>query len=1033
MLYFPFHVSRRHQARAQASAGTVLLRLLPPGFLAAALLFSWSGEARAEWPDVPSDIPSITEIEDAASDSGWTAGTNTIWNLTWAKKVYYLGWLPPDKSEEGREPTALPGPRRELPSSWDWTSVDGENHVSPVKNQADCGSCWAFAACGVLESLREIKGKTDCGFDDLSEQFVVSCCETAGGCEGGSAPAPANFLRDTGTPDEDCLSYQAKDSVGGVPCSDRCDDWSDRLRKITSWSYVRDGGLASQPGAVDSLKQAVYNAPQWVTFLVYADFYAYKSGVYRHVLGPYVGGHAVVLVGYDDDNSCFICKNSWGKDWGESGYFRIAYSQVYSTVRFGGYCVSYSLDAPGGGGVGFDYSAGHGAWDWRTGNLLLSANFDNWVAQTTLPFSASTFCSGNTVLRISTNGWVGLGAEVREESWPDHYPIPEPAGPTQMLAPLWTDLDASIPGAEILTAQTPDHRFVVEYRNILNKSNGTLETFEVQILDPAWYPTRTGDAIVQFQYQQHAPTGTYHTVGIESRGETNGIQCYYNGQGEPIAPYTALEFRPLGHGDEREPLPAILTSLFYDEPYVRMGWDNPVDDVANFPLLFLTGVVVERDGEPIADLLGSPGEAMTYDYRELGTGSHTYTVRPYVGQRPAAAAGGPLSIPARVDTEDHDIGGVLFTVSDQGTCGFLDAGQTQGQGFRYPPSAANCLYIASLWAGTSPQYALNRDYLEDPFADWLVLDDLVTPDPSISDQDFRAAFDDGGHAVPRGLKVTQDSWAWSDPPDDGFVIVRYRLENTGAEPINGLFAGVFADWDVGTDPWHNQGGVNADLKLVYMWHGTGLPYAGIALLDSLPTDPPPANLSLVHNATYVYPQSYLLDEDRWEFLSAADPAHTVLRSPQPDDWGVVASAGPFDLPPGGVARAVFAFVGGSDEADLLANAAAAQSRYAQGASMVDDITPRDLRVRLLPSRPNPFRGATLVSYSLPVTGRVEVSVHDAAGRLVRVLARESQEAGEHRVIWDGRGESGQAVASGAYFIRLTAAGHSATQRLVRVR
>ena len=51
--------------------------------------------------------------------------------------------------------------------------------------------------------------------------------------------------------------------------------------------------------------------------------------------GKLVGGHAVLIVGWDDAEECFIVKNSWGENWGENGYFRIAYSQVTNQVRFG--------------------------------------------------------------------------------------------------------------------------------------------------------------------------------------------------------------------------------------------------------------------------------------------------------------------------------------------------------------------------------------------------------------------------------------------------------------------------------------------------------------------------------------------------------------------------------------------------------------------------------------------------------------------------------------------------------------------------
>jgi hypothetical protein len=57
---------------------------------------------------------------------------------------------------------------------------------------------------------------------------------------------------------------------------------------------------------------------------VYDDFYSYRNGVYARTSGAsYEGGHAVLIVGYDDGDNCWICKNSWGTGWGENGYFKI--------------------------------------------------------------------------------------------------------------------------------------------------------------------------------------------------------------------------------------------------------------------------------------------------------------------------------------------------------------------------------------------------------------------------------------------------------------------------------------------------------------------------------------------------------------------------------------------------------------------------------------------------------------------------------------------------------------------------------------
>jgi hypothetical protein len=67
---------------------------------------------------------------------------------------------------------------------------------------------------------------------------------------------------------------------------------------------------------------------------VYRDFMFYKEGIYRHVTGDLVGYHAVCCVGYDQADGCWICKNSWGTEWGDDGYFKIAYGEADMDTQF---------------------------------------------------------------------------------------------------------------------------------------------------------------------------------------------------------------------------------------------------------------------------------------------------------------------------------------------------------------------------------------------------------------------------------------------------------------------------------------------------------------------------------------------------------------------------------------------------------------------------------------------------------------------------------------------------------------------------
>ena len=201
-----------------------------------------------------------------------------------------------------------------LARSADWSAFD-----SPVKAQGQCGSCWAFAVVAAIENA---------GLqNDLSEQVLVSCSE-AGTCGGGYYENALRYVRTSGLPDESSYPYAETNGDCTIKQSDPT-----FLERVTSVTTSMWGDKAQ----LDDLKAALQNGPVIGTMLVYADFYAYKSGIYHHSSGAFKGYHAVLIVGYNDDLRCFKAKNSWGSSWGEGGYFRIAYDDLANGVEFGGF------------------------------------------------------------------------------------------------------------------------------------------------------------------------------------------------------------------------------------------------------------------------------------------------------------------------------------------------------------------------------------------------------------------------------------------------------------------------------------------------------------------------------------------------------------------------------------------------------------------------------------------------------------------------------------------------------------------------
>jgi C1A family cysteine protease len=204
-------------------------------------------------------------------------------------------------------------------SDLDWRDYQGKNYTPPVMNQGRCGSCVAFAAVATLEAQLNITRKTPQSPWAFSPQHLFAC--GGGGCETGWQPMSAvSFLKSKGVPDEACFPYESGAMGKDAACTSTCSNAAARSEKIV------EGTMPSfffpNPAAV---KEALKKGPLMATMRVHEDFVFYKGGVYKHTTGKALGGHAIMLVGYNDAEKYWILQNSWGEEWGENGYFRVHY------------------------------------------------------------------------------------------------------------------------------------------------------------------------------------------------------------------------------------------------------------------------------------------------------------------------------------------------------------------------------------------------------------------------------------------------------------------------------------------------------------------------------------------------------------------------------------------------------------------------------------------------------------------------------------------------------------------------------------
>lgn len=212
------------------------------------------------------------------------------------------------------------------PASFDHRNVAGKNFTTSVKNQGSCGTCVSHGVTAAMEtSHQRATGRTNTGLD-LSEAHLHYC---HGGktCPQGWWPNQAlEQVKTKRVATEDKFPY------GSATTCAVASGWESS--SATVGSYTKLTTRAAMKNWI-ATKGSIVGC-----FYVYSDFYAYQSGVYRHVSGDLEGGHCVEIVGYNDSLAAWICKNSWGSGWGENGYFCIGYGQVGIESYGGPYGVS---------------------------------------------------------------------------------------------------------------------------------------------------------------------------------------------------------------------------------------------------------------------------------------------------------------------------------------------------------------------------------------------------------------------------------------------------------------------------------------------------------------------------------------------------------------------------------------------------------------------------------------------------------------------------------------------------------------------
>lgn len=214
-----------------------------------------------------------------------------------------------------------------LPKAWDWRKVNSKNYVSPARNQGGCGSCVAFATTAAVESHHRIETNQPTETLDLSEAslfFVANRqCLKTDPRGGWVIPSSLDAMVNEGICFEDNYPYSPVNQTADIP------NGTVQTLKIRGYDSTTDVALMK--------RWLVEDGPLVTRFQVYEDFktfFNYGTGIYRYVSGADLGGHAVCVIGFDDAQGAWICKNSWGSPQSHpDGCFLIAYGQCGINAR----------------------------------------------------------------------------------------------------------------------------------------------------------------------------------------------------------------------------------------------------------------------------------------------------------------------------------------------------------------------------------------------------------------------------------------------------------------------------------------------------------------------------------------------------------------------------------------------------------------------------------------------------------------------------------------------------------------------------
>jgi serine protease len=382
---------------------------------------------------------------------------------------------------------------------------------------------------------------------------------------------------------------------------------------------------------------------------------------------------------------------------------------------------------------------------------------------------------------------------------------------------------------------------------------------------------------------------------------------------------------------------------------------------------------------------------------------------------------GTFNVSFRQGFAVHDANAMKLALTKDGAIGKKP--EAYGSGLMIGASPTNHIYESGLMIGISNTQVSDMTRREQAPAnvadtDFVAINAYTLNQGGLSSQDGSGLFNDNGAGASKiGVTVDAGSYVFSSNyQDSSSVILRYKITNNNASPINNMFVGIMSAYQPNGSFNTNVSNYDATTKMGYTYNNASSNlYLGTALLSD--QTPGFKAFSMVDMFNGFTPQ------EKWDALSNGI-VNTTL-GPSPNCY--VISAGPINLAAGESTIIGFAIVKGNDLNDLIANRNAAHSHWASvGINQVSQTIPENYE--LMQNYPNPFNPATKITFALPKKDFVKLSVYDILGRQVASLVNEELNAGTFEYNFNGA-----ALSSGMYFYRLETPGFVQTRKMLLVK